>query len=96
MQGKGIPLSFRSLCQGTECDRAFLLAMPPQKDGMTALCGSWEAGERLKVELEELEPGQEGLCLQDKLWSLDSTLSIMYVYVSGGWVGMRHGQLWFL
>lgn len=99
MQGKGIRLSFRSLCQGTDCDRAFLLAMAPQKDGMIALCGSWEAGERLKMELEELAPGQEGPCLQDKLRSLDSMLSIMYVCVGvggGEWVGIRHGQLWFL
>eukprot|EP00069_Balaena_mysticetus_P005985 bmy_18320T0 len=45
-----------------------------------------KAGERLKVELEELEPGQEGLCLQDKLRSLDSTLSII---IRGG---QDHGQ----
>ena len=53
-----------------------LVATASQRDGVNAPRGSWEAGERLKMGLEELEPGQEGLCLQDKPQSLNSSHSI--------------------
>lgn len=45
------------------------------------------------MRLWELEAHQEGPCLQDKLRSLDSTLSIMCMWKR---MGKGHNQIWIL